>query len=368
MSDDVDASGRFTVAAPGPGWTELIAQRWKLLVTLPLAAGAFAVAISFMLPRTYLSRTLFVPPQQQGSAAAALAQLGPLSGLLGSAGGLKTPADQYVSLLSSASVADKLIEEFDLMKVYEVEFRDQARDRLSDNTRISLGRKDGLIAIEVEDRSPQRAAQIANRYVDELRRLTARLALTEAQQRRALFEGELKATRDRLTRAQIALQETGFSQSAIRTDARAAAEGYARLRAETTSAEVRVQALRRTLADSAPEVQQALAVLGALRAQLARVEGTADFSGAPDYVTKFREYKYQETLFELLARQFEAARLDEAREGTLIQVVDVAQPAERKHRPRRLLLGVVTWLAASLSVASFLVVRNALSQRRRPAR
>jgi uncharacterized protein involved in exopolysaccharide biosynthesis len=338
----------------------VLVQHWKLLLLVPIGAGLVALGIAFLLPHTYLSKTVFVPPQQQQSAAtAALSQLGALSGLAGAAGGLKSPADQYVALLQSTTVSDRIVDQFDLMKVYDVEFRDRARQELSDNVRIVLGKKDGLVTIEVEDRSPQRAADIANRYVEELRALTSRLALTEAQQRRLLFEGQLKQTRDRLTAAQQSLQASGFSQGALRADARASAEGYARLRAEATAAEVRLQALRRSLADSTPEVQQALSVLGTLRSQLGKLEESNNLDGGPDYVSKFREFKYQETLFDLLARQYEMARVDEAREGALIQVVDEAKPAERKHRPKRALIAVAAVLATFILVAGFVLVRQA---------
>lgn len=334
-------------------------EHWRLLALAPIVAGLVGLAVSFLIPKTYQSRTVFLPPQQQQSAAAtALSQLGALSGLVGATSGLKSPADQYVALLQSASIADRIIDQFDLMKVYDAEYRIEARKELARNVQILLGRKDGLVTIEVVDRSPQRAADIANRYVEELRALTGRLALTEAQQRRVLFEGQLKQTRDALTAAQQALQASGFSQSALRADARASAEGYARLRAEATAAEVRLQALRRNLADNTPEVQQALSNLGTLRQQLATLETSHTAAGGPDYVSKFREFKYQETLFDLLARQYEMARVDEAREGVLIQVVDEAKPAERKHRPLRAWIAIGTALGALILVAMFVGVRQ----------
>jgi uncharacterized protein involved in exopolysaccharide biosynthesis len=189
--------------------------------------------------------------------------------------------------------------------------------------------------------------------------MTANLALTEAQQRRLFFEGQLNQTRTRLTQAQQALQSSGFSQGALRADAKASAEGYARLRAEVTAAEVRLQTLRRSLADSAPEVQQTLSALTALRSQLNRLESAADSNGAPDYVSKFREFKYQETMFELFARQYELARVDESREGALIQVVDEAKPAERKAKPRRATISILAALAALVAAVAFLLGRQA---------
>jgi uncharacterized protein involved in exopolysaccharide biosynthesis len=350
--DEDEGLSLFELALP-------LAQHWKLLLIGPLLAGLVALGITFLMRPIYASRTVFLPPQQQQStAAAAVAQLGALSGLLGGAAGLKSPADQYVALLQSTSIADRLIDEFKLVQVYDSKFRFEARKELADNSRITLGKKDGLITVEVEDTNPQRAAAIANRHVDELRRLTSRLALTEAQQRRVFFEEQLKKTRDDLTKAQTALEASGFSAGALRAEPKAAAEGYARLRAEATAAEVRLQTLRRGLAETTPEVQQALATLGALRGQLARTEAPTDLNGGPDYVGKFREFKYQETLFELFARQYELARLDESREGALIQVVDEAKPAEWKSRPKRALIATAAALLALFLLLVFVIGRH----------
>ena len=334
-------------------------QHWKLLVLAPLLAGGLALGGTYLIKPTFTSRTVFLPPQQQQSAAAsAIASLGALSGLAGAAAGIKSPADQYVALLQSATVADRLIDEFKLMQVYDSEYRFEARKELAENARVSMGKKDGLISVEVDDTDPQRAAAIANRHVDELRRLTSQLALTEAQQRRLFFETQLKKTRDELTSAQQALQASGFNPGALKAEPKAAAEGYARLKAEVTAAEVRLQTLRRNLSETTPEVQQAQTMLGALRAQLGKTEATTDLTGGPDYISKFREFKYQETLFELFSRQYELARLDESREGALIQVVDVAKPAERKSKPKRGITAVATTLATLLLLAVFVVTRH----------
>jgi uncharacterized protein involved in exopolysaccharide biosynthesis len=338
----------------------VLAAHWKLILLGTLVAAVVAAGASFLIKPTFTSRTVFLPPQhQQSAAASALAQLGNLSGLAGAAAGIKNSGDQYIALLESATIADRLIDEFKLMSVYKAEYRFEARRRLAENVRVSLGKRDGLISIEVDDHDPRRAADIANRHVEELRRLTSQLALTEAQQRRAFFEAQLKSTRDQLIKAQQALQASGFNQAALRADARVAAEGYARTRAEATAAEVRLQALRRNLADTSPEVQQALSVANSLRAQVARLEGASDTNGGPDYVSKFREFKYQETLFDLFARNFELARLDESREGALIQVVDEAKPAEWKSHPRRALIATTAAVLALLLLVAFVIGRHA---------
>jgi len=336
-----------------------LAEHWKLWILGSLAVGLVALGIAFLITPTYTARTSFLPPQQQQSGmASALASLGGLAGLAGAAATIKSPADQYVALMQSVSIEDRLIEQFELMKVYEAKYRFEARRALEQNTRIAVGKKDGLISVEVDDENPQRAAEMANAYVEELRRLTSVLAVSEAQQRRMFFEKELKEARDQLAQAQQALQASGFNIGALRAEPKAAAENYARLRAEITAAEVRVQVLRGSLADSAPEVQQQLTQLNALRTQLARLEQATDASVGPDYVSKYREFKYRETLFELFARQYELARVDESREGALIQVVDTAVPPEYKSKPKRLFVAVAATMVSLLLLGVFILVRH----------
>ena len=338
----------------------LLAQNARLLLIGPLVAGIAALGATYLIAPTYTAATTFLPPQQQQSAAAsALSSLGALSGLAGVAGGLKSPADQFVSLLQSVTVADRLIDQFKLIEVYKTDFRFEARKELARHVRITTGKKDGLITVEVDDVSPQRGADLANRHIEELRRVTSGLALTEAQQRRVFFEIQLKQSRDGLVRAQQALQSSGFNQAALRSEPKAAAEGYARLKAELTSTEVRLQTLRRALADNAPEVQQQLARLGALREQLTKLESGLEKSSDADYVGKYRDFKYQEVLFELFSRQYELARLDESREGALIQVIDAATPAERKSSPKRLFIALSTTLGAAVLLLLWVVGRSA---------
>jgi uncharacterized protein involved in exopolysaccharide biosynthesis len=352
----------------GPSLLDLalpLARHVKLLVAVPLLIGCIAVGISYLIPPTFTARTTFLPPQQQQSAASsALASLGALGGLAGmAAGGLRTPADQYAALLESTTIADRIIDQFKLMEVYEAKLRVDARFQLSRHLRVMVGKKDGLITVEVDDHDPKRAAAMANQHVDELRRLTGQLALTEAQQRRLFFETQMKKSRDQLTDAQRALQASGFNQGALKAEPKAAAEGYAQLKAELTAGEVRLQALRQTRSDSAPEVQQSLATLSALRAEIARAEASsASPSGGPDYVSKYRDFKYQEALFELFSRQYEMARVDESREGTLIQVIDPATPPEKKSKPRRATVGLTSTGIAFVVLLAGLLVRERWQQ------
>ena len=336
---------------------------WRWLVAIPLLAGAVGIGVSYLIPPTFTARATFLSAQQQSPTAAALASLGGLASLAGGSAS-RSPIDQFAALMQSVTVADRLIDRFGLLKVYDADFRVDARRELANNTHIVVGKKDGLVAIEVDDRDPRRAADIANQYIAELQELSGRLALSEAQQRRVFFEGLVKKSRDDLLRAQVALQGSGFNPGVLRAEPRAAAESYARARADVSAAEVRLQTLRRTLTDSAPEVQRAQAQLEALRGQLARTEGSEADARQPEYLQRYREFKYQETLFELFARQYEVARVDEAREGLLVQVIDPALVPERKSRPKRAAIAIGSTLATLILLSVWIVVRSRLKLQR----
>ncbi len=334
-----------------------VLHHWRLLIAAPCIAALLGLGVAWMVPPTFTGRTVFLPPQQQNQASVALAGLGALGGLAAGAGGVKTPADQLAALLQSVTLSDRIIDRFSLLTVYDVDLRVDAREKLQSRVRVMVGKKDGLIAVQVDDRSPERAANMANAYVEELRRLTSSLALTEAQQRRQFFEVQVKATRTALTKAQRDLESSGFTAGTLRAEPKAAAEAYARLRAEIASAEVRLQALRGTLKDSAPEMQQLIVALTAMRSQLAAQEMPLKAAG-PDYIGKFREFKYQEALFETFSRQYELARIDEGREGGLIQVVDAATAPERKSAPKRALIAVLCGISTFLLLALGVMVRH----------
>jgi uncharacterized protein involved in exopolysaccharide biosynthesis len=337
-------------------------QNWKALLAGPVLVGLVAYGITYLIPPTFTSRTtLLLPQQQQSATAAAVASLSALSGLAGAS--TRTPGDQYVALMRSATVSDRLIDEFNLMSVYESKRRADARFELANNVRIEVGKKDGLVTIEVDDRSPERAATIANQYVDELRRMTSYLALTEAQQRRQFFESQLDQTRKKLTQAQIELQASGFSAGALRAEPRAAADGYARIKAQITAAEVRLQTLQRALTDNAPEVQLQLTTLSALRGELAQIESTDSTAASSEYLTRYRDFKYQETLFDLFARQYELARVDESREGVLIQVIDPAQPPEVKSKPKRVVIAAASAALGLCLLAAYFVLSQSWQRR-----
>lgn len=337
-----------------------IAENAKPIALFTALGTAVAVATALLLPPRYTAKVTLLPPQQQNSSSAALSSLGALAGLAGASAGIKNPIDQYVALFQSNAVVDPIIKQYNLQEIYEAKYFEDARKQFHKEVDITAGKRDGIISIEVQDTDPKRAAAIANAHVDQLRGLTSNLAVSEAQQRRKFFEQELLETKERLTKAQLALQQSGFGKGALNAEPKAAADTYAKARAEMAAAEVRLGTLRRNLADSAPEVQTAREQVAQLQAQVRQLESAAsnkDVSGA-DYVGLYREFKYQETLFDLLAKQYESARIDESREGALVQVIDPATPPERRSSPKRamLVLGALVGSFA-LSLLYFVVKR-----------
>ncbi len=340
---------------------QVIVDNLRLLVLGPLACGLTALGISFAITPTFTAKTQFLPPQQQQSAAASmLASLGALGGLAGAATGLKSPADQYIAFMKSVSVQDALIDRLKLMERYEAKLKTDARQALLGTVRIASG-KDGLISVEVDDKDPKFAADLANAHVEELRNLLGRLAVTEAQQRRLFFEKQLQITKENLANADLALKSSGINSSVLKSSPSSAVEAVARLKAGISVQEVKLGSMRNYLTENAPEFKQALNELASLRTQLAKAEKEEPASkDASDYVSRYREFKYQETMFELFAKQFELAKVDESREGAVIQVLDVAQPPERKAKPKKALIAIIATLASGFALLLFVFVRNAL--------
>lgn len=258
-----------------------------------------------------------------------------------------------------------MVKRFGLMAEYRAHYESDARKALEKNVQIDGSTKDGLIHISAKDRDPRRAAELANGYVEQFRLLSEHLAISEASQRRLFFEQQLEHAKDQLGNAEEALKATEQKTGLIQLDsqARALIESAASLRAQIAAKEVQIQGIRSYATGENAQIIQAEQELDALRTQLAKLGG----SKAPDdslippkgqvpqagleYIRKLRDVKYYETIFDILARQYELARLDEAREGALIQVVDPAIPPDRRSSPRRTLI-VVGALFAGLFVGT----------------
>lgn len=354
----------------------VLAKRKWLIARFAVGFGVVALVISLLLPKKYTATTTVLPPQQGSSLSSAImsqigSSLGSLGALAGSSMGLKNPNDMFVAMFKSRTVEDAMIQRFGLMAEYHQKYMSTARKAFESHSTVEAGTKDNLIKISVEDKDPKRAEEMANAYVDEYRRLSQHLAIGEAAQRRLFFEQQLEQAKDNLANAEEALKATQLKTGMIQLDsqARALIESAAALRAQITAKEVQLQAMRTYATGQNADVVQAQQELDSLQAQLAKLAGNGDDTSGLivpkgqvpqagiEYVRKLRDVKYYETIFEILARQYELAKLDEAKEGALIQVVDPAIVPDYKSFPKR---GLITLIATFIGL--FIGVFAALFQ------
>jgi tyrosine-protein kinase Etk/Wzc len=358
---------------------QVLANNKMRILKVTLAAALLALIVSVLLPKMYTATTTVLPPQQnQSTATAMLGQLGAIAGLGSVDLGLKNPDDLFVAMLKSRTIEDRLIDRFDLRRVYWVKQYRAARKKLEGCSYI-VAEKEGLISISVSDRDPKRAAELANAYVDELHELNGNLAITEAGQRRVFYQQQLDAEREALAHAEVALRQVQEKSGLIQPDAqgRAIVSAVADMRAQVAIHEVQLQAMRSYATENNPDVKRAQQELAGLRAQLAKLERNTGELGngnlqVPtrqlpavelEYLRQLRDVKYHEALYEFLGKQLEAARIDEAKDAILVQVVDKAVIPERKSSPRRTLIVLVTAAAAFLLSCLGMLLMEALRRK-----
>ena len=352
-----------------------LGERKELIATVTGGVAVLSVVVALLLPPIYTARTTFLAPgsQQQSGSAAALAALGSLGALSGGIAA-KTPDDLYVALLKSDSVQHGLDQRFNLRAHYDVKTHEALRRALANQIRITADKKSGVISVEVDDKDAKFAADLANAHDLEVTKLLGRLAVSEAQLRRAFFEKQLQDTKENLVKAEQTLQAVQEKSGVIVLDKQAEAliTNAALLRAQISEREVQLRVLRTSATDQNPAVIRLNSELRGLRAELARMESSQ--GGAPgsavdlpvgripeaavDYVRARRELKLQEMLLEGMLRQYEIAKLDEAREGPVLQQVDVAQVPDFKSKPSRTLIVLASTLLSLLFVSTWVIVRR----------
>lgn len=359
----------------------ILARRKWFIVKIAFSFGVVALVVSLLLPKQYTALTTVLPPQQSSSLGSALASqlgnLGSLGALAGSSVGLKNPNDMFVAMFKSRTVEDAMIKRFGLMDEYRQKYMSTARKAFEAHSTVEAGLKDGLILISVQDKDPKRAAEMANGYVEEYRKLSQTLAIGEASQRRLFFEQQLEQVKDKLVDAEEALKETQQKTGMIQLDsqARALIESAASLRAQIAAKEVQLQAMKTYATNENSGVVEAQQELDSMHAQLAKLGGSADDNSAGlilpkgtvsqaglEYIRKLREVRYNETIFGILARQFEVAKLDEAKEGALIQIVDPAVVPDYKSFPKRGLITIIAALAGFVIGIFIVLLQAALSR------
>jgi uncharacterized protein involved in exopolysaccharide biosynthesis len=336
----------------------ILAERKRIILWVTAACTVLSIILSLLLPKKYTASSTILPPQQNSSMAnllsSQLAGLGSMAALAGASSGslgLKNPNDMYVAMLRSRTVEDGMVQQFGLMQEYHAKIPSQARKAFESTSKVEGNGKDGLIHIAVTASDAKRAAELTNGYVDQFRKLTGHLAITEADQRRLFFERQLEQAKNDLADAEEALKRTEQETGLIELDsqARALIQTAAAIRAQITAKEVQIHSLQTFATDQNSELVQAQKELESLREQLAKLGGSEGSDAlivpkgkVPEaglaYLRKLRDVKYHEAIFEILSRQFETAKLDEAKQGAVVQVIDAAVPPDARSSPHRTLI------------------------------
>jgi uncharacterized protein involved in exopolysaccharide biosynthesis len=346
----------------------------KTIGTFVLVSIAAGVVLCFVLPVKYTSATSFIPPSNLSSGTGAAALAGQLSGLGGAEilGVGRTSGELYTGILRSRSVLGELVKKYDLMKVYKAKKELDAEKLLISDTVIGADPKSSIIAVSVTARTPQLAHDLASGYMDALRNTQDRLALTQSSQRRLFFGQQLVKEKDDLENAEVELKKTeeqtgliaptGQTEAQIRT--------IAETQAQVAVRQVELAALRQSATEQNPDLIRLRSEIADLQAQLGRLQQgqtsgiTIPTSKVPavqlDFVRKQREVKYHEALFEMLSRQYESARLDEAREAPALQVLDVASYPETKSSPRRTLVLIGAFLLGTVLGTTWIFVKDSV--------
>jgi len=326
----------------------LILKRKEFIIKTTLAAMVLAAVISLVIPPTYLAETKILPPQSGNSSMASLmaSQMAGM-GIPVSALGVKTTNDLYMSLLKTKPVADYVIDKFDLMR--KAKSREKARKVLADNLVVRDEKKSGIIIVGFQHRKPKQAADIANAYVEGLQDLNNKLAVTEAGQRRLFFEEQLKNAKENLIKSEENLkyfqQRTGTIK--IDDEAKAVIGTVAEMRAKISAKEVQLRVMKSYATQENPDLQRLQDETFALKEELRKMEsknrpgddsvptvGKMSSLGT-EYIRRMREFRYNEALYEILIKQFEAAKLDESKDAALLQIVEKAEAPEKRIKPQR---------------------------------
>jgi tyrosine-protein kinase Etk/Wzc len=353
----------------------LLLQSKKIILRCVVAAATITAIVVFVLMRPmYTAEATLLPPQTApGSGMSQLAsQLGSL-GAVGALSGLKSSSEVYLGILGSRTIAEGIIRQYDLQSVYKTKRLSDTVKKLKSRSNFESN-KSTLITITVEDHDPKRAADIANSYMDALRDQNGRLALTESAQRRLFFEQQLEREKNALADAEVELKKTQEQTGLIAPGGQAQMEieTMAQTRAQITNLQVQLASLKQGATDENPEVVRLQTQISDLEQKKRKLEidpanrkpGNIQLPTskipelALEYVRRQREVKYHEVLFELIAKQYETARLDESRDAPVLQVVDRAVAPDKKSGPPRTVWMIAGCLFGLMVGAAYVLVSS----------
>ena len=375
----------------GIDWFWVFWRRRPILWRLTAWSLLASIVLAFLIPARYQSTTKLMPPDSQSESGLGMAMIAALAGVGSAAGGLKSLAGEFlglkssgalfVDILRSRTVEDRLIGQFDLRKAYSDRLWEDARRDLSRKTDIAEDRKSGVLTITVTDRSPQRAAEIAHAYVDELNRLVAEVSTSSARRERIFIEQRLKTAKQDLDTASQQFSEYSSKNSTIdlKDQAKATVEAAATLQAEMIVTQSELEGLEQIYSASNVRVRSLKARIEELQRQLEKISGSGPTGTVSGTKTEFpsirelpllgvrwadlyREAKVRETVYELLTQQYEVAKIQEAKALPTVKVLDAPNVPERRSRPRPLEIILFGEIAGFLGGLGWILISHSWQQ------
>jgi uncharacterized protein involved in exopolysaccharide biosynthesis len=381
------------IETPEANWLTNATLLWAHRRTLARVAGTALVlsaAIAFLIPKRYESKARIMPPDQTSSSVAMLAALAghSLGGVGGSLAtsllGVKSTGALYIDLLHSRTISDRLIDRFDLEKVYHKRYRIDTVKYLARHTEIVDDKKSGVISLTFSDTDPVRSRDIAQAYLDELNSVITRSNISSAHREREFIEKRLVSVQADLQQAEKALSEFSSANTTldIKEQTHAMVEAGAKLQAEAIVGQSELDSLRQIYGDQNVRVRAARARIGELQHELAKMSGTSgavsEESGtnsgeesaslypslrqlprlAVPYADLYRRVRIQETVFELLSQQYEMAHIEEAKDTPVVSVIDPPLIPEKKSFPPRLVVMLALTALSVASASSLVIARN----------
>ncbi len=371
-------------------YLRLLWEHRRLLARIVLYGLLASTLIAFLIPTRFESMTRLMPPdssQSGGLAMAAAALSGGAGGLGGIASemlGMKSTSDVFVGILSSRTVQDKLIQQFDLKKLYGDRRMEDARKDLAEHTGIFVDRKSQIITIAVTDHDPKRAAAIGQAYVEELNRLVAELSTSSARRERIFLEERLQAVSKDLESAEKEFSQFASKNSAIdiKEQGKAMVEAAAILQGQLIAAESEFEGLRQIYTDNNVRVRSVRARIDELKHQLEKIGGKGEDASAPSgqqqaalypsirrlpllgvtYADLYRRTRVEEAVFESLTKEYELAKVQEVKEIPVVKVLDSPSIPDKKSFPSRLLIMLLGTAFAFASASTWVFGKTAWDQ------
>lgn len=345
----------------------VIVKHRRMILGLCSTAVITALIVSLLLPKIYQATAVIMPPKSEETMSDLAAKMGGLASLAGGMLGVSNSAEIYVEMLKSRTIANAIIDKFDLINIYKLELAEDVREKLEGNTDFQIS-KANTISVTVGDRDPQRAADIANAYVEEVDKLNQKLNISSVGRQRVFLEQRLDEAKQGLSRAENELKDFQEKNGLVALDeqAKASIAGAAQIKAEIIATETELDMLKGFATGKETVVVKLQQKKDGLKEQLAKIErgekikvssgekgSTGDrtnFYLSFDQLPKLglqlgrlmREVKIQETVFELLTQQYELARIAEAKDTSTIQILDKAVAPEGKSKPKRTLIVVLS--------------------------